>query len=71
MPGNPILHYRVAYYEALAGNRDAALEHLRRAVEHEPRAREWARDDEDFASLRDDPKFLAVTGQTDVAGESA
>jgi quercetin dioxygenase-like cupin family protein len=34
--GNPILHYHVAYYEALAGNRDAALEHLRRAVEHEP-----------------------------------
>lgn len=58
--GNPVLHYHVAYYEALAGNRGAALEHLRSAVAHQPRAREWARKDEDFASLHDDEAFRAI-----------
>ena len=69
--GNPALDYHVAYYEALAGNRDAALEHLRKAVDHDERAREWARKDDDFASVRDDPEFLAITGQTNAAGERA
>jgi tetratricopeptide (TPR) repeat protein len=67
--GNPVLHYHVAYYEALNGNRDGALEHLREAVEHRPDARGWAREDEDFASLRDDPEFLAITGEPNAGGE--
>ena len=70
-PDNASLLYNIAFYEALAGNRVAALEHLRRAVELDERARKWARDDEDFASLRDDPEFLAIAGQPDAAGESA
>lgn len=69
--GNPVLHYHVAYYELLTGNREGALEHLRRAVEHRPKARDWAREDEDFASLRDDPEFLAITGEPDPPGERA
>jgi len=69
--GNPVLHYHVAYYEALNGNRDGALEHLRRAVEHRPEVRARAREDEDFASLRDDPEFLAITGEPDSGGEGA
>lgn len=69
--GNPVLHYHVAYYEALAGNRDAALDHLRRSVEHRPLTREWARGDEDFASLHDDPEFLAITREPDAGGEGA
>ena len=69
--GNPILHYHVAYYEALVGNRDAALEQLRKSVEHRASDRERARNDEDFASLRDDPEFLAITGEPDTAGERA
>jgi hypothetical protein len=67
--GNPVLHYHVAYYEALNGDRDAALEHLRKSVEHRPETRARARDDEDFASLRDDLEFLAITGEPDVGGE--
>lgn len=70
-PDNASLLYNIAFYKALAGNRVAALEHLRRAVELDERARKWARDDEDFASLRDDPEFLAIAGQPDAAGESA
>jgi hypothetical protein len=68
-PDHPALHYHLSYFEALAGNRDAALDHLRRAVELRPEARAWAREDEDFAPLRDDPDFLAITREPDAAGE--
>jgi hypothetical protein len=67
--GNPVLHYHVAYYEALNGNRDAALEHLRMSVGERPETRAWAREDEDFASLRDDPEFLAITREPNAGGE--
>jgi tetratricopeptide (TPR) repeat protein len=49
--------YNVACAESLAGEREAALEHLRRAFELEPRAREWAARDADLDPLRDDPGF--------------
>lgn len=49
--------YNVACAEALAGKRAAALEHLRRAFELDPRAVEWARDDSDLDSIREDPAF--------------
>ena len=69
--GTIIFHYHVAYYEALNGNRDAALEQLRKSVEHRPQTADWAREDEDFASLREDPDFLAITGEPDATGKSA
>jgi tetratricopeptide (TPR) repeat protein len=56
-PGNPSLLYHLACAEALAGERDAALEHLNAAVAAAERFRDYARDDEDFASIRDDPRF--------------
>ena len=49
--------YNVACAEALGGERGAALEHLRRAVELEPRAAAWAAEDPDLDPLRDDPAF--------------
>jgi tetratricopeptide (TPR) repeat protein len=49
--------YNVACAEALLGDRDVALEHLARAVELEPKGREWAQGDEDLDSLRDDPRW--------------
>jgi tetratricopeptide (TPR) repeat protein len=45
--------YSTACWLALAGRDDDALEALRRAVELDPRAREWAADDDDLASVRD------------------
>ena len=54
---NGSLLYNLACFEALAGRRDEALEHLRRAFELEPRAREWAQTDSDLDSIRDDPAF--------------
>jgi quercetin dioxygenase-like cupin family protein len=51
------LHYNLACLEAREGNRAAALTALRRAVELQPEAAEWARSDEDLASLRSEPDF--------------
>jgi quercetin dioxygenase-like cupin family protein len=70
-PGHPVMHYQVACYEALLGNREAALEHLRAAVEGDERALEWARKDDDLVSLRDDPEFLTITGQAHTDGAGA
>jgi hypothetical protein len=56
----PAMHYQLACVEALAGNRERALDELSVAVETGgDRYRAWAREDEDFASIRDDPRFPA------------
>jgi mannose-6-phosphate isomerase-like protein (cupin superfamily) len=52
-PDHPATLYNLACAEALAGRADDALTHLRRAVELRPETADWAREDEDFASLRD------------------
>ena len=58
-------HYNLACFEALTGNREAALTSLERAADLEPdEVKRIAADDEDFASIRDDPRFLAVAGET-------
>ena len=49
--------YNAACFEARAGNRQAAVEHLRKAVELDPAAREYAANDEDLDVIRDDPGF--------------
>jgi hypothetical protein len=69
-PDHPIMLYQIACYESLLGRRSDALEHLRRAVAGLSRTREWARKDDDFVSLRDDPEFLVITGQAEAAGSS-
>ena len=53
--------YNAACLEARLDDRDRAFAHLERAVElgaDEPR--KLAREDEDFASIRDDPRFTEV-----------
>jgi tetratricopeptide (TPR) repeat protein len=52
--------YNLACAEALLGETDAALEHLVRAAELHPPFVEAAREDEDLASLRDDPRFAQI-----------
>ena len=54
--------YNLACCEALSGRREEALEHLRRAVELEPRMAAHARSDADLGSIRDDPRFAAAVG---------
>jgi hypothetical protein len=45
--------YSTACWEALAGRPDDAWAALQRAIELDPRAREWALEDEDLVSIRD------------------
>jgi hypothetical protein len=59
-PGNPALLYSLACVEALAGDRDAALQHVNAAVATAERLRGCAQTDEDLASIRDDPRFPAA-----------
>jgi tetratricopeptide (TPR) repeat protein len=57
-PDDPSLLYNLACFEARAGRREDALEHLRRAADFDPdKIREWAADDADLDSIRDDPAF--------------
>lgn len=53
-PEHPSLHYQLACYEALGGNREQAIEHLKIAYAKNPATREWAAGDEDLESVRDD-----------------
>lgn len=56
---HPSIHYHLACVEARAGNRERALDELRVAVERRPRLLAPMREEEDFASIRDDPRFPA------------
>jgi quercetin dioxygenase-like cupin family protein len=58
-PGEWQGHYNAACFESLTGNRGPAIEHLKRAIEISPEARELARTDTDFDAIRDDPEFPA------------
>ena len=65
-------YYNLACAEARLGNRDDALKQLRRAAEIDQAVvSKYAPDDEDFASLKDDPEFLAITGQAQPAGSGS
>lgn len=61
-PDSPSLHYRMARLETRAGNADAALAALRRAIEAQPALAADARADDALSGLRDDPRFQALTG---------
>jgi tetratricopeptide (TPR) repeat protein len=56
-PDHPQTLYNVACAEVALGEHDAALEHLTRAVELEPGAREWAVEDAQLDPIRDDARF--------------
>jgi tetratricopeptide (TPR) repeat protein len=57
-PGNASLLYDLACLDALQGRTEAAFEHLRAALEAQPKFKEYAAKDEDLASIRDDPRFV-------------
>jgi mannose-6-phosphate isomerase-like protein (cupin superfamily) len=56
-PGAFGVLYNLACAESRTGRHDAALEHLRTAVEGDERFRVHARTDSDLDPLRDDPRF--------------
>jgi tetratricopeptide (TPR) repeat protein len=61
-PPYSAVYYNTACFESRAGRIDAALVHLRRAVELSPDLAELARDDEDLAALREHPAFAQIVG---------
>jgi quercetin dioxygenase-like cupin family protein len=57
-PDHPGLNYNYACFATLAGETDGeTFSRLQRACELFPRFREQARADDDFAAIRDDPRF--------------
>ena len=59
-------HYNLGCFRALAGDREGALEAVRRAYEMEPEQMlKWAENDSDLDSIRDDPRF--PSGETSPA----
>ncbi len=54
------LLYNLACADALMGDTDAAIEHLRAAVEDRPSLADAARNDADFQSIRADPRFTGI-----------
>jgi tetratricopeptide (TPR) repeat protein len=56
-PDNANVLYNLACVESLGGRGGEALTHLQRAVELDPRAREWARSDADLDAIRGEPGF--------------
>jgi hypothetical protein len=61
-PGNALVLYNVACMESLLGRGEEALTTLRTAVEAHPDFKDNARQDDDFAPLREDPRFAELVG---------
>jgi hypothetical protein len=55
------VHYNFACYESLAGRTEEIFGHLCRAIQLNPKAQELAREDSDFAAVRDHPEFVRLT----------
>ena len=55
--------YNLACAESLAGHKDDAIEHLRRAIERQEPLRSLAREDSDFDAVRDEPAFQELVAE--------
>ena len=60
--GYPDAMYNLACCESLAGRKDDALRHLRRAIELSEQFRSFAKGDSDFESIREEPAFKELVG---------
>ena len=56
-PHNANLFYNLACAESRGGHADASLDHLRRAIELEPKFAQLALEDDDLDAVRGDPRF--------------
>lgn len=57
-----VMLYNIACAEAMLGEADEALEHLKQALEGQPSLVETARDDPDFEPIRSDARFEELVG---------
>jgi len=60
-PNEPLLHYNLACYQSLAGDKNASLGHLAQALAMDSHYRTLIDEESDFDSLRNDPEFQAIT----------
>lgn len=56
-PNAGIVLYNLSCVEAILGETEPAIDHLRRSIELEDRFRELAKTDEDFDTMRERPEF--------------
>jgi tetratricopeptide (TPR) repeat protein len=61
-PGNALILYNIACMQSLLGRGDEALETLGTSVETWPKFKENAQKDDDFAPIREDPRFVELVG---------
>ena len=62
-------YFNAACLEARSGDPERAFDYLRRSIELEPEAREYAQKDPDFDSIRDDARYTSlVAGEADSSG---
>lgn len=61
-PQYAALLYNLACAESLAGRKEAAIAHLRQAIERSERFREFAKTDSDLDPLRGEPAFEELVG---------
>jgi tetratricopeptide (TPR) repeat protein len=61
-PENALILYNIACMQSMLGRGDEALETLRASIDKWPGYRENAQADDDFASLREDPRFVELVG---------
>lgn len=60
-PNEPLLHYNLACYLSLAGDKGRMLDHLQTALTINPLYRCLVDDEPDFDPVRSDPDFQALT----------
>ncbi|HOM18265.1 MAG TPA: tetratricopeptide repeat protein [Thermoguttaceae bacterium] len=60
-PTEAVLHYNLACYLSLAGEKHRAIRALARALKIDPHYRELVEKEPDFDPIRNDPDFLALT----------
>jgi tetratricopeptide (TPR) repeat protein len=58
----PMVSYNIACVESLAGRKDDAISSLRRAIEGNEQFRQYAVEDSDFDSIREEPAFKELVG---------
>ena len=62
-------HFNAACLEARAGDPELAFDHLKRSIELEPAARDYAEKDPDFDSIRNDERYKSIlAGQPEPGG---
>jgi tetratricopeptide (TPR) repeat protein len=59
-PGDALIHYNLACYWSLAGNKERALPYLSTAFDIDSSYRDLVDDEPDFDPIRDEPDFQAL-----------